>query len=83
MGGTESSYAAKDWFENFGSGVGDFFGTVAGDFTSIFKNLLGTGTTLLSSPMFLIGGGCLVLYLFISTKSQVTQAGLQYASQKF
>ena len=51
MGGTESSYAAQDWFNDFGKGVGGFFGTVASDFQSIFTNILGTGTTLLSSPV--------------------------------
>ena len=82
MGGTDSSYAALDWFNNFGSGVGDFFGTVTGDFESIFKNLLGTGTSLLSSPVLLIGGGCLVLFLVVSSGGGSPQyMAASYASQ--
>ena len=81
MGGTQSSYDAQDFFKNIGGGIGDFFGTVAGDIEGIFKNLMSTGTSLLSSPIFLIGGGCVVLYLVISTKGQVAQAAGNYASR--
>lgn len=78
MGGTQSSYAALDWFNNLGSGVGNFFGTIAGDFMSIFKNLMNTGTSLLSSPIFLIGGGLLVLYFITSSGGGKAEMAYKY-----
>ena len=71
MGGTQSSYAAQDWFNNFGNSVGDFFGTVTGDVENIFKNLFGAGSSIssiFSSPIMLIGGGCVVLYIVSSSR---------------
>ena len=78
MGGTQSSYQALDWFNNFGSGVADFFGTVTGDFMSVFKNFMNTGTSLLSSPIFLIGGGLLVLYLLTSSGGSKAEMAYKY-----
>ena len=71
MGGTESSYAAKDWFEKAGSTIGDIFGKI----TDVFGALLQTGmgflksaSSIASSPIMLIGIGCVALYIVTQSK---------------
>jgi hypothetical protein len=58
------------------SGVGDFFGNIAGSFSNIFKNMLGGASSLsslFSSPIILIGGGCVVLYFVMSSKGSANK----------
>ncbi len=53
------------------SGIGDFFGSITGSLSNTFKNLFSGASglsSLFSSPILLIGGGCLVLYIFMQTK---------------
>jgi hypothetical protein len=53
------------------SGFGDFFGSIAGSLSNTFKNRFSGASglsSLFSSPILLVGGGCLVLYIFMQTK---------------
>lgn len=73
MGNSASDNAAKDWFSKLGSDVSSTLGGILGQFTNIFKNLLGGAqgvSGLMSNPYLLIGGGCLALYLLTSYSPQ-------------
>ena len=73
MGNASSDAEFVGWFDKAGSDISSFLGDTFGSVTSIFKNLLagaqglaGGLASLLNSPVMLIGGGCLVLYLLTS-----------------
>ena len=72
MGGTESSYAAKDWFEKAGSTIGDIFGKITDVFGALVQTGMGflkSASSIVSSPIMLIGIGCVALYL-VTSKSK-------------
>ena len=73
MGNSSSDSAFVGWFDKASSDISGFLGETFGSVTSIFKNLLAGAqglasglASLLTSPVMLIGGGCLVLYLLTS-----------------
>ncbi len=58
------------------SGIGDFFGSITGSLSNTFKNLFSGASglsSLFSSPILLIGGGCVVLYVVVSARSSAVK----------
>ena len=66
MGGSSSSYAAQDWFTNFGNSFGNMFSGMFEKLTGMF----GSFSSILSSPILIIGIGAVGLYFLTSSRGK-------------